>query len=96
MAKNATNEKKSSNTKEKVEKKEVKKVKSNKPKKEKTKKVKKESFFEGVRSELSKVKWPTKKEVGKYTMATIGFVVVLVLFFILMSLIMSLIKGAFN
>lgn len=86
--------KNSNKTKEKKQ--EVTKVKKAKPKKEKTKKVKKENYFEGVKSELGKVKWPTKQEVFKYTMATIGFVVVLVLFFVLMSLIMSLIKGAFN
>lgn len=64
--------------------------------KKKAPKVKKESFFVGVKSELSKVKWPTKKEVLKYTVATIVFVVILVLFFILMSLIMSFIKGVAN
>lgn len=64
--------------------------------KKKTPKVKKENFFAGVKSELSKVKWPTKKEVLKYTVATIVFVVILVLFFILMSLVMSFIKGVAN
>ena len=74
-------------------KKEEKKVKNTK--KEKKEKVKKENYFEGVRSELSKVKWPSKQEVLKYTVATIVFVVVLVVFFILLDLLMSAIKGGF-
>ncbi len=56
----------------------------------------KESFFYGIKSELSKVKWPSRQEVFKYTVATIVFVIVLVAFFILMSLIMAMIKEAFN
>ncbi len=65
-----------------------------KTKKEK-KNVKKESFFEGVRTEMSKVKWPTKKEVLKYTIATLVFMIVLVLFFVLLTLLMSLIREGF-
>ena len=67
-----------------------------KAKKETKEKVKKENFFVGVKSELSKVKWPTKQEVVKYTIATLVFIVILVLFFVLLSLLMSVIKGAFN
>lgn len=81
----------------KVAKKQEKKVKDTKKKKnKKERKAPKENYFVGVRNELSKVKWPSKKEVMKYTMATIIFVVVLVGFFILMSLIMSLITEVFN
>lgn len=65
-------------------------------KNESKRKTPKESYFAGVKSEMSKVKWPTRKEVLKYTIATITFVIILVLFFILMSLIMSGVKGAFN
>ena len=65
-----------------------------KTKKEK-KNVKKESFFEGVRTEMSKVKWPTKQEVLKYTIATLVFMIVLVLFFVLLTLLMSLIREGF-
>lgn len=74
----------------------AKKEKIKKPKKEKKeKKVKQENYFAGVRSELSKVKWPEKKEVFKYTISTIIFIIFLVIFFLLMSLIISLIKGGF-
>jgi len=72
------------------------KKKDKKKNKKSERKTPKENYFVGVRSELSKVKWPSKKEVFKYTMATIVFVLVLVGFFILMSIIMSGIKGAFN
>lgn len=64
-----------------------------KPKTEKKEKKAKENYFAGVRSELSKVKWPDKKEVFKYTISTIIFIIVLVFFFLLMSLIISLLKG---
>ena len=59
-------------------------------------KLKKENYFVGVKSEMSKVKWPTKQEVIKYTIATLIFIIVLVIFFVLLSLLMSFVKGAFN
>ena len=83
----------------KVEEKDVKKTKKKteiKQDKKTKEKVKKESYFEGVKNELSKVKWPTKKDVLKYTIATLVFIVILVVFFVLISLLMSIIKGAFN
>ncbi len=83
----------------KVEEKDVKKekkVKRTNKKEKKEKKTPKESFFAGVKTELSKVKWPTKKDVLKYTIATLVFIIFLVLFFVLISLIMSGIKGVFN
>ena len=76
--------------------KEEKKKDTKKKTKNRERKAPKENYFAGVRNELSKVKWPSKKEVFKYTMATIIFVLLLVGFFILMSLVMSGIKGAFN
>ena len=80
-------------SKEKDVKKETKKVDHKKKSKEK---VKKESFFIGVKAELAKVKWPTKQEVLKYTIATLVFIIVLVVFFVLLSLVMSAVKGGFN
>lgn len=77
------------------EEKKVKNVKATKKTKKKDKKgkVKKESYIQGVNEELKKVKWPSKKEVIKYTIATIVFVVILVVFFVLLDLLMSVIKG---
>ena len=85
MAKNNAEEK---NTKKKNQKNEI--------KKDKKKKVKKENYFVGVKSEMSKVKWPNKQEVIKYTIATLIFIIVLIIFFVLLSLLMSFVKGAFN
>ena len=62
-----------------------------------TKKAKKkESFFKGVKKELAKVKWPTFEEVLKYTIATVVFIAILVLFFSLLNVLMSFVKGLFN
>jgi len=76
-----------------IKKKEVKKT--NTKKKEKNNKPK-EKFTEGVKKELKLVKWPTVKEILKYTLATILFCVVLVLFFEVLNLLMAFIKGMFN
>ena len=74
-----------------MEEKMAKKVKEQK----KNKKGKKERYFTKVRKELKLVKWPTFKEVLKYSIATIIFVVLICCFFILLNLIMSWIKGMF-
>ena len=67
-------------------------------KKETTKKVKKEGYLKGVSKELSKVKWPEKKEIFKYTVSTIIFILVVVGFFVLltmgMSCVIKLVRGA--
>ncbi len=65
-------------------------------KKEKTVKKSKEGYITGVRKEMKQVKWPTFKEVIKYTVATIIFIAVFVLFFQLINLIMAYVKGLFN
>ena len=80
------------------EKKEAKKVKEEKKvtksKKEtsKEKKVKKESFlkswFKEVISEFKKVRWPNKKEMIEYSIATIVFILFFGLFFYAIELIM--------
>ena len=66
-----------------------------KDKKKKNKK-KKEGFFKGVRLELKKVSWPDKKDVIKYSLATLVFCIILVLFFQLLDLGLSVVKGVFN
>ena len=58
-------------------------------------KTKKESYFSKLRKELKQVKWPTFKEVFKYSIATIVFVIFICLFFIVLNLIMSFVKGMF-
>ena len=72
----------------------VKKVADKKPA-NKVKTTKKESYFKGVKKELAKVKWPKASEVVKYTIATVVLVLIVVLFFGLLNLLMSFIKGLF-
>ena len=54
------------------------------------KKVKK--FFEEVKKELSKVKWPNKKDMVKYSFATIAFVIFFAVFFYLIDLAVAFVK----
>ena len=54
--------------------------------------VKKESWWHGVKSEFKKVRWPSKKEMIKYSVATIVFIVFFALFFYLIELVVYLLK----
>jgi len=75
----------------KVEKKEVKKEdKKALKKKQKDNKPqgKKEGFFNGIKSEFKKVRWPNKKEMVKYSIATIVFVLFFGIFFYLIEVLM--------
>ena len=71
------------------------KSKSKTVKNTKTKKAKK-SYLKAVRSEMSKVVWPKRNELIKYTIATIVFVIILVGFFLLLNLGLSVVKGVFS
>lgn len=73
-----------------------KKVEVKKPKKKEKTNKSKEKFFPSLRKELKLVKWPTAKEILKYTIATILFCIVFVAFFELLNLIMAYVKGLFN
>lgn len=77
---------------------EKKQVKNATTKKKSTKKKKviktpKESYLKRVGKELKLVKWPTLKEVLKYTISTIVFCAFLCMIFMALNLIMSLIRG---
>ena len=77
---------------------EIKKVKKATNKKKETKKKKnsnipKEGYLKRVGKELKLVKWPTAKEVLKYTISTIVFCVFLCVIFMALNLIMSLVRG---
>ena len=69
-------------------------AKKEKKKVKKEKKNKKPSYFKEVKAEMKKVTFPTGKEVFKYTVATILIVALLVVFFLLLSAILSWVKGA--
>ena len=47
------------------------------------------NFFAGVKTEFKRVKWPSKKEMIKYSAATIIFVIVCSLFFYLIDVIIA-------
>ena len=64
--------------------------------KKEVKKVKKDGLFKGIRKELKLVKWPTAKDIVKYTIATIVFCIIFALFFLLLTFIMAEIRGVFN
>lgn len=75
--------------------KEKKVVKEKKVKKVKEKKVKKDVFFSNMRAEMKQVRWPSFKDMVKYSFATIGFIVIFALFFQLIDLLSSFVKGLF-
>ena len=50
-------------------------------------------FFSEVKKELSKVKWPTKKDMVKYSIATISFVIFFAAFFYLIDFSVAFIKS---
>ena len=85
--KKQTKEPKKDTKKDKKDKKDTKKKES-----KKVVKVKKQGFFKEVKNEMSKVKWPSKKDMVKYSIATIVFVVFFALFFYAIDLVLALLK----
>jgi len=49
-------------------------------------------FFVSVKNEMKNVKWPTKKEMAKYSVATLFFIVTFAVFFGLTDLLFSGLK----
>lgn len=75
-------------------KRDVKKEKNKKDNKKKNNnKKEKESFFAGVRKEVSKVVWPDKKKLVKYSIASITFIIFFAVFFYVIELIMALLEA---
>ena len=83
------------------EKKEVKKEinknnkKDNKDTNKKSLFVKFRIFCHGVKSEFEKVHWPSKKDMIKYSVATVFFIVFVSVFFYLIDVIFALIQSLF-
>lgn len=84
---------------------EPKKVEKKKSKKNNKKKVKEEKkslwvrfriFCHGVKSEFTKIHWPSKKDMVRYSVATIFFIVFCALFFYLINIIFALVQTLFN
>ena len=81
-------------------KKDDKKVVKVSPKKKEVKTTEKKGLFtkfrifcHGVKSEFEKVHWPTKKDMVKYSIATIVFIIFCGLFFYAIDIIFALIKS---
>lgn len=70
-----------------------KEVKNNAPKVKEYKKTKEEGFFKSVLKEMRKVKWPDKKYMVKYSIATFATIILSSLYFYLIFVLFSLVKG---
>lgn len=53
-------------------------------------------FCHGVKSEFTKVHWPSKKDMIRYSIASIFFIIFCSLFFYLINVIFALIQTLFN
>ena len=53
-------------------------------------------FFKGVRKEMSKVHWPTKKDMTKYSIATLGFIFLYSIYFFIADAIIAVFKLLVN
>lgn len=88
------------NEKEKPKKVEKKNYKKNNKKKEKEEKkslwVRFRIFCHGVKSEFTKIHWPSKKDMVRYSIASIFFIIFCALFFYLINVIFALVQTLFN
>lgn len=71
------------------------KVSTKKTEAKKTTKTTKKPFFKDVKAELKKVRWPLKKEMITYSIATLVFMLILGLFFVATDLIIAGIRMVF-
>ncbi len=79
-----------------AEEKKVKKVaKKDSKNKNKAKKGPKESYFKKVKKEVKLVKWPSAKEIFKYTISTIVLCLILCAVFMLLNFGLAIVKGWF-
>ena len=57
------------------------------------KKAQKDNFFAGVKTEFSKVVWPTKKDMGKLSVAVLVLLAFFAGYFLLIDIIMAALKA---
>lgn len=55
--------------------------------------AKKDSFFQGVKSEMEKTSWPTKEELFKYTVIVVSTVIFFLVFFYALDLGITALKN---
>ncbi len=65
-----------------------------KEKKNEKNKKEHESLVKGVKKEIKLLKWPSKKEVLKYTISTLIFCIIIAIFFVILTKILSMVVGA--
>lgn len=53
-------------------------------------------FFKQVKKEMSKMHWPSKKEMTKYSVATLGFIFLYSAYFFLIDAIIAIFKMLVN
>ena len=58
-------------------------------------KQKKESFLKSTRNEMKNVVWPTGKQVLKFSIITLCMIGFFMIFFVLIDLLASFVKGLF-
>jgi len=61
--------------------------------KKKKNKTTKTSFLKQVKAEMKKVKWPTRKEMVKYSITTLLFILFFAVFFYLIDILFAMLKG---
>lgn len=52
-------------------------------------------YFKGVKKEIGRIRWTTGKELVKYSLTTISFMLVLGLYFYVIDLLVSFVRSAF-
>lgn len=52
-------------------------------------------YFKGVKKEISRIRWTTGKELLKYSLTTVAFMLVLGVYFYAIDLLVSLLRSAF-
>ena len=52
-------------------------------------------YFKGVRKEVTRIRWTTGKELVKYSLTTVAFMLFLGLYFYAIDLLVSFIRSAF-
>lgn len=67
--------------------------KTHKNSEKKVKSTKKNSLFNDIKKEMTKVHFPSKKEMMKYSISTICFVIFFGVYFYLIELIMAFVKS---
>ncbi|NLM63031.1 MAG: preprotein translocase subunit SecE [Mollicutes bacterium] len=49
-------------------------------------------FLKDVKKEMKKVRWPNKKEMATYSIATISFIIFFALFFMIIDIVLATLK----